>query len=50
MAKIFDSDVTKDMKHIVVEGLDQRSGETLGTLMPTGCSAAAGQQGQGAQK
>jgi hypothetical protein len=41
--------VCKNMLHIVVEGLDHRSGETLGTRMPTGISTAAGQQGQRAQ-
>ena len=42
-------DVCKYMIHTVVEGLDHRSGESSGTRMPTGISAAAGQQGQRAQ-
>ena len=42
-------DVCKYMIHIVVEGLDHRSSETSGTRMPTGISAAAGQQGQQAK-
>jgi len=36
-------DVCKSMAHIVVEGLEHRSGETAGTLMPTGSSTAARQ-------
>ena len=36
----------KYMVHILVEGLGHRSGESLETRMPTGISAAAGQQGQ----
>jgi hypothetical protein len=46
MTKKTCGDVCKYMMHIVVEGLDHRSGETSGTHMPTGISAAAGQQGQ----
>ena len=43
-------DVCKYMIHIVVVGLDHRSSESMGTRMPTGISASAGQQGQRAQK
>jgi hypothetical protein len=42
-------DVCKYMIHTVIEGLDHRSGESLGTRMPTGLSAAAVQKGQRAQ-
>jgi hypothetical protein len=49
MTKKTYGDVCKYIMHIVVEGLDHRSGETSGTRMPTGISTAAGQQGQRAQ-
>ena len=35
-------EVCRSMIHVVIQGLDHRSGESSGTLMPTGCSAAAG--------
>jgi hypothetical protein len=49
MTKKTYEDVCKYMMQILVEGFDHRSGETLGTRMPTGISTAAGQQGQRAQ-
>ena len=42
-------DVCEYMIHILAKGLDHGSSESSGTCMPTGISAAAGQQGQRAQ-
>ena len=43
-------DMCKFMIHRWVKGFDKWSNGFSGTRVPTGCSAAAGQQGQRAQK
>jgi len=46
MATKFHTGVCNDMKHIMVEGHGHWSDGIMGTCMPTGRNAAAGQQGQ----